>query len=293
VDRRPFRNLLTSRHLCDATATGSVEYTIERSRGDVISRFRCDLALVTDYVRRSVDVRYEHSSRLSEACFSDHSAIILDVPVDPRVAAESSEWLFPDLAREIEENVHVCSPHKTAMARSEQSPVAVAVVERLLPVLRATSILDYGCGRGADVAYYRARGVPSVAGYDPYQGFGFASEPTGTFDIVTVVFVLNVLPDPWVRLKVLRSAANYLAPDGVLLVVTRSAGEIENRARIGGWDRHNDGYWSSRAKGTFQRGLDRQDILDLARRAGLQEHEHSGGLRFDQATTHLLLRRTG
>ena len=36
------------------------------------------------------------------------------------------------------------------------------------------------------------------------------------------------------------------------------------------WPAHHDGYWSSKAKGTFQRGIPTEEIIALGRRAGLR-----------------------
>ncbi|MGZ6616518.1 MAG: methyltransferase domain-containing protein [Solirubrobacteraceae bacterium] len=54
-------------------------------------------------------------------------------------------------------------------------------------------VLDYGCGRGADLSYFRSLGIDAV-GYDPHEPFGFAEPPAGLFMVVTLIFVLNVLP---------------------------------------------------------------------------------------------------
>jgi hypothetical protein len=94
-------------------------------------------------------------------------------------------------------------------------------------------------------------------------------QPQGTYDLITIVFVLNVLPDPWQRLEVLHNASGYLADKGRMLVVCRSPSAIERIAATGRWPRHNDGFWSSESKGTFQRGISVQELLLMARRIGL------------------------
>lgn len=157
------------------------------------------------------------------------------------------------------------------------------------------SILDYGCGRGTDVTHYRQRGL-HADGYDPYPPFGWADKPTAAdrYDLVTLVFVLNVLPDPWERVRVFKQAATYLRPGGHMLVVTRSPREIQTRAADAGWVRHNDGYWSSERQRTFQRGISEAEIERLARRADLSAaaaaEQHL--LRFVPAACQLLLTRT-
>ncbi len=83
------------------------------------------------------------------------------------------------------------------------------------------------------------------------------------------LFVLNVLPDPWQRIQALKDAASFARPGGHVVVVTRSPEEITKAAADDSWTAHHDGFWSSRSKGTFRRGIDPGEITALARRAGL------------------------
>src|SRR6266511_3525427 len=100
-----------------------------------------------------------------------------------------------------------CQAHKTAITRRSPSPFARSVLEVLAAKLSVSSILDYGC--------VQARlAVVGDVGYDPYPPFGWAHKPTPTagYDLVTLIFVLNVLPDPWQRVQVLKLATTYLRP---------------------------------------------------------------------------------
>ena len=107
-------------------------------------------------------------------------------------------------------------------------------------------VLDYGCGRGADVNYFRSLGIDAV-GYDPHAPFGFAESPTGLFMVVTLIFVLNVLPTVEARLEVMRGAAARLAPEGVLIVATRSSAAVRSEAARNGWRAWGDGFVSHEA----------------------------------------------
>jgi Methyltransferase domain len=131
------------------------------------------------------------------------------------------------------------------------------------------AVLDYGCGRGADVDYSLSLGVDAV-GYDPHVPFGFAESPTGLFMVVTLIFVLNVLPTVEARLEVLRGAAVRLAPDGVLIVATRSAAAVRNEAARRGWRACGDGFVSHQGRGTFQHGMDIEELADLGEMLGLR-----------------------
>jgi hypothetical protein len=101
------------------------------------------------------------------------------------------------------------------------------------------------------------------------SGFGHHAEPQRQYDLVANVFVLNVLPDPWQRIRAIQHAATFTRAGGYLLVVTRSPADIDPRAAVGSWPQHHDGFWSNEAKGTFQVGIARDEIVAIARRAGL------------------------
>ena len=165
---------------------------------------------------------------------------------------------------------------KTAIARRGPSRPAKALtpfIERVLaespPHLSVRGVLDYGCGRGADVSYFRSLGIDAV-GYDPHEPFGFAEPPAGLFMVVTLIFVLNVLPTVEARLEVMRGAAARLAPKGVLFVATRSSAAIRREAARNGWRAWGDGFVSHEGRGTFQHGIDTEEIVGLGEMPGLR-----------------------
>jgi Methyltransferase domain/Endonuclease/Exonuclease/phosphatase family len=272
TDRTPLAALLAETGLVDTTATDPPQFTFERRQSGVPSQFRCDLALAPDHLRPMVPVRYDHTPRLGAQAFTDHSAILVDIPVTlaPAVANEQ-DTLFTLLSEPIDPALSTLAeyrPHKTAMHRAHASPFARVVVDVLVPRLGIASILDHGCGRGSDVGHYRAAGL-EADGWDPHPGFDQTTEPQRQYDLVTSVFVLNVLADPWQRVQALQHAARFVRPGGHLFVVTRSPADIDPRAVSAGWPTHHDGYWSSEVKGTFQKGVPTEEIIALARRAGL------------------------
>jgi hypothetical protein len=55
-----------------------------------------------------------------------------------------------------------------------------------------------------------------------------------------------------------------------LFVVTRSPADIDPRAASANWPSHQDGYWSSEVRGTFQKGISTEEIIALGLRAGLE-----------------------
>jgi DNA phosphorothioation-associated putative methyltransferase len=104
--------------------------------------------------------------------------------------------------------------HKTAIGRSSLSmPARQALLDG---VLRAEwSVLDYGSGRGDDVARLRHLGI-TATGWDPQHG---GSRPRKTQDVVTLTYVVNVIEDPAERQAVLSDA--WSLAEHCLVVSTR------------------------------------------------------------------------
>ncbi|MEU9706782.1 methyltransferase domain-containing protein [Streptomyces sp. NPDC047981] len=273
AERQALHQLTRAAGLIDTTAGEAPVFTFERIFNGKPSRFRCDLALLSDHLSPTATVIADASVRSGPAAFTDHSALLIDLPLTLQ-ASEPEDVLFalseltgagPAAAPARREY----QPHKTAMNRQAPSPASRAVTEHLTGPLGVRSVLDHGCGRGADVAHYRSAGL-EAEGFDPHGGFGWPRPERTGFDLVTSMFVLNVLPDPWQRIQALKDAASFARPGGHVVVVTRSPEEITKAAADGGWSVHHDGFWSSQAKGTFQRGITPGEITALARQAGLQ-----------------------
>ncbi|MEW1694174.1 MULTISPECIES: methyltransferase domain-containing protein [unclassified Streptomyces] len=272
AERRALERLTREAGLVDTTAGKAPVFTFERVFSGRPSRFRCDLALLSDHLAPTAAVRSDAAVRTGPRAFTDHSALLVDLPVTGR-GAEPEDVLFALSELPGGEDATAAAPaayrpHKTAMSRQGPSPASRAVTGHLTGPLGVRSVLDHGCGRGADVAHYRAAGL-DAEGFDPHGGFGWPRPGRTGFDLVTSMFVLNVLPDPWQRIEALRDVASFARPGGHVVVVTRSPEEIARAAVGGGWTAHHDGFWSSRSKGTFQRGIDSGEIVALARRAGL------------------------
>lgn len=270
VDRTPLQRLLTDHHLVDLTVSLEPDHTVERVVRGRSVQFRCDLALAHDHLTATAVVDVDHSPRVGDSAFTDHSGLVVSLPLSlGQAVAEEQDTLFSLLPEPMSEaTAREYQPHKTAMSRRAESSYARFVGQVLAPRLGLKTVLDHGCGRGSDVEYYRSVGL-LADGWDPHPGFGATTEPEGQYDMVTSVFVLNVLPDPWQRIRALRHAAGFLKPRGYLLVVVRSPADIEPRAASAAWPSHHDGYWSSTAKGTFQKGIVAEEIIALAWHAGL------------------------
>jgi SAM-dependent methyltransferase len=163
-----------------------------------------------------------------------------------------------------------CASHKTA--RPGRSQIARKLVQqRTLSKLRVSSILDFGCGYGDDVTFYREQGYKA-------EGFDTAPKskwkrPDGQFDLVIANYIINVLPSVDYRLAAIRDAASFVWPGGYLLVAARSERTVRVEADRGGWGRFGDGWISSERKQTFQKGIGRDEIVWLLGAAGINVSE--------------------
>ncbi|MFJ5121564.1 DNA phosphorothioation-associated putative methyltransferase [Kitasatospora sp. NPDC088548] len=127
----------------------------------------------------------------------------------------------------------------TAIGRTALSvPARQAVTD--LQITSATSVLDYGCGRGGDVRGLERMEV-SVAGWDPFYQPDGRVEPA---EVVLLTYVLNIIEDPSERCATLRQAWDLAG--SLLVVSTRLTWE---RTKVRG-DEYADGLLTSR--NTFQ-----------------------------------------
>jgi DNA phosphorothioation-associated putative methyltransferase len=137
--------------------------------------------------------------------------------------------------------------HRTALVRHSLSTPMQALWRHgfLTP---ATSVLDYGCGRGDDLTILQAQGI-SAEGWDPH----FRPEGTrATADVVNLGFVLNVIENLHERREALRLAYGYARR--VLAVAALIGGRTAfERFRL-----FRDGVLTSR--GTFQKYFAHQEL---------------------------------
>ena len=279
-ERHALARLIGSGRLVDSTcpAPGSrPEFTLERTVHCQSSRFRCDLALLSACLRDSVSVGYDHSVRTAAGSFTDHSAIVVDIPgmnFAPSVEVSVSRPEVPARAAEpcsipVSPNPAAAS-HKTAIKRQSASQIARKLHEDgILTALGVRSILDFGCGYGTDVHYYRDAGY-EADGFDIEPRFGWARHEGHDYDLVTVVFLINVLPSFDDRLLGIQAAARFVRPGGHLLIAARSESAIAGEALKGSWVKFNDGWISAPAKGTFQKGIPTAEIERLIGAVGFQ-----------------------
>lgn len=142
--------------------------------------------------------------------------------------------------------------HKTAIARSQLStPMQLLARHGFLD--GEHSLLDYGCGRGDDLAILEEAQLP-VRGWDPhYRPDGDLTSPA---DVVNLGFVLNVIESPEERAEALRRA--FSLTQKCLAVAVMVVGKSSTE----GLKPYQDGYLSKR--GTFQKYYTQSELLHFA-----------------------------
>jgi len=283
TDRGALQSLMAGARLADLLPVTGREFTIEQTIGAYHTQFRSDLALVSDSIVKNAILRYDHSVRKGSGKFTDHSGLILDLDLSD-ASLLSAGKIEPTSSDDAAPTVRA---YETAIKnRTRPSKPAEAAVGAMR-ALGLRSILDFGCGMGTDVNYYRSLGIEAV-GYDIEPSFGFATPPSRRYDLVVMGYVLNVLGDEPARVEAIRQAKQYLEPGGALFVVTRTATEIAREARRGNWEPFGDGFWSNKRRGMFQHGMTHDEILRLGYAAGLILHEAHQYFRVNGASSCLL-----
>ena len=113
-----------------------------------------------------------------------------------------------------------------------------------------TSVLDYGCGRGNDVALLAGAGI-SCQGWDPKH---CPLPPPAPADIVNLGYVINVIEDQEERVDALKRA--WALTRHVLVVSARMRFETLGQVLAP----YSDGFITSR--GTFQKFYDHGELRD-------------------------------
>ena len=129
---------------------------------------------------------------------------------------------------------------KTAITRRKISrPMHWLISNNLIT---EKSVLDYGCGRGTDVNFLKSLRY-NVVGYDPYF---FPVMPLGSFDVVTCIYVLNVIPEEIERRDILYKGLEYLKAGGRMYAAIRA-----DKANLKGWTRNDT--WQGYVADTLDR----------------------------------------
>lgn len=111
--------------------------------------------------------------------------------------------------------------HRTAISRKKPSAPALWIHDNI--GFDANNTLDYGCGRGDDLSYFR------IDGYDP-NGFYFDAHFGGKYNTILCTYVLNVIPSDEERQQVINQVKSLLSEDGVAYFSVRA-----DKKNLNGW----------------------------------------------------------
>jgi DNA phosphorothioation-associated putative methyltransferase len=140
--------------------------------------------------------------------------------------------------------------HRTAIIRRELSQPAQMLVSHRI-ITDGTTVFDYGCGQGDDVAALSAHGFQAF-GWDPHYA---PDGPRRSADVVNLGFVLNVIEDRHERAETLMAAYGFA--QRALSVAVMPFG----KTTFDGLKPYGDGYYTSR--GTFQKYFAQQELRDF------------------------------
>jgi hypothetical protein len=123
---------------------------------------------------------------------------------------------------------------------------SIQVAPYLIPhirQLRPRSVIDYGCGQSALPDLIEASGVPTVQRYDPAIAT-FSNRPTGPFDLLICIDVLEHVPEPMLD-DVLTDMAQ-LARNAMLIIDTKPAKQYLPNGENAHCTVHPPGWWRER-----------------------------------------------
>lgn len=154
--------------------------------------------------------------------------------------------------------------HLTAINRSALSAPIQFLVRNGI-ITKQTSVFDYGCGKGDDIAGLREAGI-MCSGWDPY----FLQEGLKTSaDIVNLGFVVNVIEDQTERHEAMKNAFQLAKK---LLIVSVMLFSKERPGKP-----YKDGFITSR--NTFQKYFSQEEFSDYLQKVlGVQPYLVAPGI---------------
>ncbi len=144
--------------------------------------------------------------------------------------------------------------HRTAIPRNKFSlPIKLALRDQIIN--SSSTVFDYGCGKGTDVALLKQKGI-KCSGWDPAEG---SEKPCITVDVVNLGYVINVIEEPQERIETLKNALKMAKR---VLIVSALTDKETNRATYA--VKHGDGIITSR--GTFQKFYTQIELKDFIKK---------------------------
>lgn len=236
-----------------APETGHVAHRSYRRSSNPPILHRKELLLLADDPRREKFARLTRELE-QRGLFQDAKRIGFKRQWEQRLAKhgiEIRDHQVLEVGTEITEPKTVgVERHKTAISRGKLSaPIQALARHGLLDEDR--TILDFGCGRGDDIALLQAAGL-NVSGWDPHY---HPDAPLKEADVVNLGFVINVIENLSERVEAIQRA--YTLARQCLAVAVIPAGRVSTYQL----EKYGDGFLTSR--GTFQKYFSQSEAREL------------------------------
>lgn len=228
--------------------TGTVTHTDYRARANPPILHRKELLLPADDPRRPA---FAALTRAAEAhgLFEEATKIGTRRAWDQKIAAAGLELRGHQLVPSGSQVVEIAR-HKTALSRRDLSQ-PMSLMLRWGVIEPCSSVFDYGCGQGDDVAILQANAIEAF-GWDPHHA---PDGPRRNADAVNLGFVLNVIEEPAERIETLKAAWRFA--DRALTVSVMLPGQNSKTPQRP----YRDGFITS--WGTFQRYFAHDELRAL------------------------------
>ena len=154
---------------------------------------------------------------------------------------------------------------ETAKHRKDPSRPLARALE--LDIVKGPA-LDWGCGRGADLAYLKSLGIEAF-GFDPKYRPQRPLLESARFRYAQCAYVLNTLPTWEDRERVINEMALYLEPGSKVMVATRHPSDVNYFAKRGNWQRKGEGFITG--SGSYQRGIHEDELGGMLEDLGFDE----------------------
>lgn len=176
-------------------------------------------------------------------------------------ATTSSNFQFKRPKRKIKINTGNTAIRRNCLSR----PIKDYIDNFSIP--KDYTIFDNGCGYGNDAKQLKSYGY-NITAWDPNHDSDRGPKWNKHFNLVTCIYVLNIIPDVKDRIKTINNSWNRVKPGGILYIAVRSKEDIDKSRLDKPWKRHKDGWITSKnSNTTFQKGFTDTELQDIIKKS--------------------------